>query len=131
LNLHRLTYLNFKFHKMLKLDNITEVNFSITGIACSISKIDKAVRIKLHSDHNNFNHEITCLIVPQITDNIPTESFEPISEIPKNIKFADPLYNQSNAIHVLIGSEMFWTVISVGQIRLCKNGPILQKTQLG
>jgi transposase InsO family protein len=117
--------------KMLKLDNVTKVNFSITGIACSISKIDKAVRIKLHSDHNNFNREITCLIVPQITDNIPTESFEPISEIPKNIKLADPLYYQSNFIDVLIGSEMFWSLICVGQIRLRKNGPILQKTQLG
>jgi len=48
--------------------------------------------------------------------------------IPNNIKLADPNFNVSSSIDMLIGAELFWRIICAGQIRQSNNAPILQKT---
>ncbi|XP_067207878.1 uncharacterized protein [Linepithema humile] len=52
-------------------------------------------------------------------------------EIPKNLKLADPNFNVPANIDMLIGAELFWTLICVGQIRPSRTQPTLQKTLLG
>ncbi|XP_053597352.1 uncharacterized protein LOC106694272 [Microplitis demolitor] len=53
-------------------------------------------------------------------------------EIPKNIVLADPEFCKPSSVDALIGVNLFYKLLSVGQIKL-KNQPeaILQKTQLG
>ncbi|XP_056637674.1 uncharacterized protein LOC130445812 [Diorhabda sublineata] len=43
----------------------------------------------------------------------------------------DPTFFKSSKIEILIGADIFWEVISAGQIPLGRNNPILQKTQFG
>ena len=52
-------------------------------------------------------------------------------EIPPNLNLADPEFHKSNNIDLLIGTSLFWNLLSTGQIKLSKGGPILQKTIFG
>ncbi|XP_063901218.1 uncharacterized protein LOC135120827 [Zophobas morio] len=117
--------------KQLGLKNVQTINLSLIGIGCSSSVINKTVSARISSIINNFNAKLEFLIVSEITGNIPSTSFSPINDIPINIKLADPLYNESKPVDILIGNEIFWDLMCVGQIRLSKQGPVLQKTQLG
>ncbi|XP_011067910.1 PREDICTED: uncharacterized protein LOC105154245 [Acromyrmex echinatior] len=51
--------------------------------------------------------------------------------IPKHIKLADPNFNVSANVNMLIGAESFWRLICAGQIKQAKNQPTLQKTHFG
>jgi len=44
---------------------------------------------------------------------------------------ADPKYYIPKEVDLLIGAERFWELACVGQIKLGKNKPTLQKTMLG
>jgi len=60
------------------------------------------------------------------------DSFEnKFYQIPPNIKLADPTFHVPGKIDLLLGSEVFWKLLCVGQIQLGKLKPIFQKTKLG
>jgi hypothetical protein len=44
---------------------------------------------------------------------------------------ADPTFTQSGQIDLLIGSALFWKLLSIGQIHLNQLGTIIEKTKLG
>ncbi|NEV48941.1 hypothetical protein EUZ93_00065, partial [Wolbachia pipientis] len=72
------------------------------------------------------------IVLEKITQNLPTIEVNVTDlDIPKNIKLADPNFNIPSKIDILIGAERFWELVCVGQIRLGKNKPILQKSLLG
>ncbi|XP_023311029.1 uncharacterized protein LOC111691852 [Anoplophora glabripennis] len=48
-----------------------------------------------------------------------------------NINLADTTFNKSGKIDILLGATIFWDLLCVGQIRLGKGLPIIQKTKLG
>jgi len=52
-------------------------------------------------------------------------------EVPSNIRLADPEFSVPREIDLLIGAEKFWDLICVGQIKLGRNKPTLQKSTLG
>ncbi|XP_063931166.1 uncharacterized protein LOC135143218 [Zophobas morio] len=115
----------------LGLKNIHKINLPLIGIACKSSIISKAVSVKISSISNSFKAYLDFLIVPEITGNVPAQSFTPLQNLPTNIKLADPFYNKSLAVDLLIGNEIFWDILCIGQFRINKNGPTLQKTQFG
>lgn len=51
--------------------------------------------------------------------------------LPKNINLADPEFHKPSSIDILIGSELFWQSLCIGQIKSCINHPTLQKTRFG
>ncbi|KAI8116339.1 hypothetical protein CVS40_11578 [Lucilia cuprina] len=51
--------------------------------------------------------------------------------IPKNISLADPEFYKPQKVDFLIGSEMFFELLCVGQIKSNPSLPVLQKTSLG
>lgn len=63
---------------------------------------------------------------------MPQEFFPILEfEIPSNTVLADPNFNIPGEIDLLIGAQIFWQLICVGEIRQCKAHPTLQKTKLG
>jgi hypothetical protein len=56
----------------------------------------------IKSNHNDFKSTFSCLVVGKITDNLPSVSINSNLNIPKNIKLADPIFNQSGQIDLLI-----------------------------
>jgi hypothetical protein len=115
----------------LKL-SFTHINVPVTGINESISTAKKLVELKIHSNITTFSATLTCLVSKKITERLPIVSINLSNfTVPPNIKLADPKFNVSSEIDLLIGSDLFWSLLSVGQIAANRKGPIFQKTQLG
>lgn len=96
--------------------------------------IKHKVTATFKSTYNNSLKTLEFLIVPNITDSIPSEYIKKDSiKIPQNIRLADPEFYKPSAIDMLIGSGPTLSLLSIGQINLSENGNelYLQKTQLG
>jgi hypothetical protein len=51
--------------------------------------------------------------------------------VPENIKLADPRFDCSGPVDLLIGAELFLPLMCIGQIHLAPGQPHFQKTHLG
>ncbi|KAJ8944541.1 hypothetical protein NQ318_009704 [Aromia moschata] len=108
------------------------INISVSGINKCTSHLSHSTNINIQSKFNNFKTSVTCLIVPQITGNLPAISFDSnCLNLPPNVNLADPAFNESSKIDMLLGAQLFWRLIRMGQISLGKHNPILQNTALG
>lgn len=107
-------------------------NISIGGIGESENSINKYAQIKFKSNHTSYSTQLNCLIITKIAKKHPEISV-PVAgiKIPRNITLADPEFNVRGEIDMLIGGEIFWDLICVGQIKPSKSDPIFQKTKLG
>ncbi|KAB0790690.1 hypothetical protein PPYR_14861 [Photinus pyralis] len=51
--------------------------------------------------------------------------------LPKRVQLADPNFNLSSKIDILLGASVFWSSLCLGQDRLGTNMLVLQNTQFG
>ncbi|XP_018396273.1 PREDICTED: uncharacterized protein LOC108774620 [Cyphomyrmex costatus] len=73
-----------------------------------------------------------CIVTERITEKLPlTTSRRGDYNIPRNLKLADPHFNVSSKVDILIGAEIFWELLCIGQIEATHSHPTLQKTRLG
>lgn len=111
---------------------LNKIDFSVTGINQVPSNINFRTTAKIRSKTNSFQINLSCLVLPNITENLPSFSLDKaILNLPHNIVLADPNFHRSTPIDLLIGAKIFWELISVGQIKLGNGQPIIQKTKLG
>lgn len=104
---------------------------TLTGINGRNKIINERVSFVIKSKHNNFKTNITCLVLEKIVDDLPNITVDINKEkIPNNIKLADPNFNVSTPIDMLIGATLFYQMLYIGQIRQ-PQFPILQKTVWG
>ncbi|XP_055904404.1 uncharacterized protein LOC129940170 [Eupeodes corollae] len=104
----------------------------ITGISGSKTNIQYQTQTTIRSRFNNFEISLEFLIAHSITGYQPDEAFQTRNwNIPNNIELADVNFNRPSKIDMLLGAEAFFDLLSVGQIKLGKHLPILQKTLLG
>lgn len=125
---------NFMSQRLCNLLQLSKekIRLSVTGINQITENIPYRVVTTIQSTITQFERKLSCLILTNITSNIPSLSFDPtILNIPKNISLADPHFNQSGPIDLLIGADTFWDLLCIGQIKLGINLPVMQKTKLG
>lgn len=109
-----------------------KVDISISGINGTASHSTQAVQIKLSSRMNSFSIDLECVVTDQITDDLPAFTINRSNfSLPKNIVLTDPKFNISSKIDILIGAEVFWNLLCIGQIQASNQHPLLQKTKLG
>ncbi|XP_059223692.1 uncharacterized protein LOC131997178 [Stomoxys calcitrans] len=85
----------------------------------------------IKSLNSNFSPTINATIIPSITSYQPQTTLDIKSWIiPGNIKLAVNSFNLPGPIDLLIGAELFFDLLLVGQIK-SDNKPTLQKTKLG
>lgn len=103
----------------------------ILSIGNSRTKIKHTTSTSIKSRFNGFEMPLSFCI----TSNI---SYQPECEIdisnwnvPMNIQLADEYFYKSKRIDVLLGTESFFNILSIGQLRLGDSLPCLQKTLLG
>nr|CAI5864956.1 unnamed protein product [Callosobruchus analis] len=90
------------------------------------------MNIRIKSLYNEFSRELNCLVLDEITGNIPHQPIHIDNlPIPENLALADPKFNQSQRIDCLLGVSIFYELLCIGQIKLGRGQPILQKTHLG
>nr|CAI5858315.1 unnamed protein product [Callosobruchus analis] len=111
---------------------LESTNVSLVGFNQAKSHLDKKCSIKLISNYNNYQCDISCLVVPIITCNIPPHHFN-ISQlgIPSNIALSDPSFECPRDVDILLGASIFWDLLLSGKIHLGKNMPSLRNTQFG
>ncbi|XP_036150741.1 uncharacterized protein LOC118648525 [Monomorium pharaonis] len=108
------------------------LNTSISGINNTNSQATQAVKVRIQSRVNSYSITIDCVVTDQITGKLPTLSMQRSSyNIPRNLKLADPHFNVSAKVDLLIGAEFFWELLCVGQIKASTEHPTLQKTHFG
>lgn len=108
------------------------LNISISGISNTATRATQVVKIQLQSRLNSYTAVVDCIISEQITDKLPAFTMpRGTYNIPRNLNLADPQFNISSRIDILIGAEIFWELLCVGQIRSSQEHPTLQKTRLG
>lgn len=103
----------------------------IRGVGNAVTKITETCDIEINSIYSNFKTRIQCLVLPNITSTLPRISVKNSSfQVPDDIHLADPVFNESKQIDLLIGADVFWDLLEEGRLRL-SNGPYLQNTKLG
>lgn len=108
------------------------VDIPISGIGETIYRIRYATRVTIKSRTDAFTLNINCLIIPKVTEPLPTEVIKrKILNLPKDIILADPTFDQPSHIDMLIGAEYFYQLLCSGQIKLNSSATILQETRFG
>ncbi|KAJ8980871.1 hypothetical protein NQ317_001335, partial [Molorchus minor] len=94
------------------------VEISIIGVNQVVSEIKEKCLVKIRSLQTGYEDEVSCLVVPQISEAIPSHN-------------ADSGFSKKGQIDILLGADVFYEILCGEQIKLGKNLPGLQKTRLG
>lgn len=106
-------------------------NIAISDINQAISAVNRIVNLRIKSRFNSFSAKIDCLILPKITRKSPMMTFWlGLEELPNNLNLADPTFHVSGLIDLLIGAELFWKLLCVGQTQTAQKHLVFQKTLL-
>ncbi|XP_054083385.1 uncharacterized protein LOC128920327 [Zeugodacus cucurbitae] len=106
-------------------------NIEIQGIGKSSTNIRYKTSTNIKSQATSFELPLEFCITSHIAYHPEPEIDTSTWHIPLNIVLADNQFNKSKTIDLLLGTESFFSLLSVGQIKLGNNLPILQKTLLG
>lgn len=110
-------------------ENVTDAQ--VSGINKSVSKICKMVDAEVASMNETFNCKERFLLLEKITNDLPQVTFDAtLIKVPQNIKLANANFKVSLPIDLLLGANIFYNILCIGQIKLGKHLPILQETKL-
>ncbi|XP_017470097.1 PREDICTED: uncharacterized protein LOC108361846 isoform X2 [Rhagoletis zephyria] len=106
-------------------------NIEIQGIVKSSTNIKYTTSTNIKSQVTGFELPLTLCITSHIAYQPEPEIDTSSWDIPSNIVLADNQFYKSKKIDLLLGTESFFSLLSVGQIKLGDSLPILQITLLG
>ncbi|XP_029054415.2 uncharacterized protein LOC114881732 [Osmia bicornis bicornis] len=107
------------------------VETEVVGIDRKSRIVRDRVDLKIVSRVNGFNASISCLVIDNITDDMPNVDMNRSTlAVPAHIMLADPEFDRCRPIDLLIGAGLFWYLLCVGQHK-AGNHLLWQKTQLG
>lgn len=103
----------------------------ISGVGQSVAQSCHSCDISIRSKVNDYYTKLRCIVLPCITSSLPTINIEVGHiRIPDFLQLADPMFNVSSEIDLLIGADRFWDLLETDKIRLA-SGPFLQNSKLG
>ncbi|XP_072398107.1 uncharacterized protein [Diabrotica undecimpunctata] len=115
----------------LHLENIP-TDIIVTGINGISTNITAKCELQVQAIHNAFQFKNHFFVIDKISHHLPVSDVNVADlKIPSHLKLADPSFFKSDKIQMIIGSDMFWTLICIGQISLGPNKPLMQKTKFG
>ncbi|XP_011707947.1 PREDICTED: uncharacterized protein LOC105462795 [Wasmannia auropunctata] len=105
---------------------------TIEAINGKSSQIEHKCSVKLAAQYNNFQFDIQCLVIPEITEQLPSQHIDIQDlQIPTNIRLADSSFHIPGNINILIGADYFWSLLCIGQLKVGEGRLTMQKTKLG
>lgn len=125
---------NFITERFAKLLNIqrNNVNIPVEGLNQMETKIKHSLTARIQSKTTEFSDNLEFLIIPEICDTLPLQYVDRRQiDIPNNIKLADPEFHKPEKIDALLGAEIFYDLLLIGQVKLAKHPALWQKTKLG
>ncbi|XP_076658358.1 uncharacterized protein LOC143362242 [Halictus rubicundus] len=117
-------------HLQLKKHNI---DLPFAGLGQLTTRAKYKVTTTIRSRITDFESQVEFVALPTITGVLPSRQVNRrMFAIPRNIKLADPEFDKPADIDALIGTTIFYKLLSTGQIKLANNSDaVLQKTLLG
>ncbi|XP_076230308.1 uncharacterized protein LOC116434332 [Nomia melanderi] len=108
------------------------VNLTLSGLGQQATRAQYSVKTIVKARNSNFSSPISMIAVPSITGLLPSRLVNRTAiQVPQNIALADPEFHKPGKIDALLGNTLFFSLLSIGQIKLNNNSIILQKTRLG
>ncbi|XP_058817057.1 uncharacterized protein LOC131680354 [Topomyia yanbarensis] len=104
----------------------------VSGIGQGVVHIRSKVMIKISSRFGGLDYVLECLVIPHITVTLPSKHID-ISgwNIAHNVPLADPKFNISSGVDILIGGELFYSLLEAHKVNLSTGYPMLQRTAFG
>ncbi|XP_018395653.1 PREDICTED: uncharacterized protein LOC108774125 [Cyphomyrmex costatus] len=117
--------------RRLKLPCNKEVR-QISGINKIGTTANETTRIRIKSRCNDFTTMAECLVVPEITEQLPQVKIDATRIcIPKGVELADPTYYKPGPVDLLLGAGIYWQVVVGAPTNKKQGRPALQNTHLG
>ncbi|KAH8393177.1 hypothetical protein KR200_009135 [Drosophila serrata] len=127
----QLNFITSRLANQLNL-NYRKSNTLGSGIGESSLISDKAVDILAQSRDASYRASFSAVVTDSITEYQPHFDLNAVSwKIPENISLADPHFNRSDRIDLIIVAGLFFEIMATGQIYLGSALPTLQNTKLG
>lgn len=124
-------FITNEFAKKLNLP-FNQIDIPVTGINRTISYCKNSVETKIKSRINDFSAKLTLIVLNQCPASMPSQHIVTSTlNIPVDIKLTDTEFYKSRPIDALIGAELFYKLLCIGQIKLGNHGAMLQKTVFG
>lgn len=109
-----------------------ERNLSLSGVNETNSSAKHFLEATVRSRITDFEFSTEFWVLRSISKYQPDSVISTTGwNLPENIKFADPYFNKPQRVDMLIGAEIFYDLLCVGQIKSGPNVPIIQKTLFG
>lgn len=125
------SFISLSLCKKLKL-NKRRVNYCISGVGESRKDAKFAVTVKIKSKHSDYERLLSCLAIDTVTSDLPLYSFSKKGlQLPKGVRLADPKFNESRPIDLLIGAALYWELLEGEKYRIPDSGLFVNKTTLG
>ncbi|KAL0811217.1 hypothetical protein ABMA28_009646 [Loxostege sticticalis] len=85
----------------------------VLGIGNNMSNLNEYVQLKLHSVVKDYSISASCFILDRITTKLPQEKVD-LSKLvlPPNISLADKDFYKPSEIHILIGADVFFQLLT-------------------
>lgn len=94
-------------------------NLTVAFATNHVKQINYCSSVNIRSRVSSFQTTLSCLIVPQVTADLPQSSFDTsLIHLPDNVKLADPTYNKKQPIDILMKSSVFWGILKNNKIKL-------------
>lgn len=109
----------------------SKASLCIDGVGNGKKRVTRRINVKLQSRNNRFETNLEAFVIPTIIPPQPSQHVN-ISkwQIP-NLELADPHFNQSGRVDILLGAEYYFDLIQQEKIKLASNLPTLLNTSLG
>lgn len=127
------TFVSARIQKLLRLPT-KSIAADITGLGGEyLTKCSKLAVFTLRSTReSNFSLDTDALVVPDVTGNIPTHSFENVNtdQLPK-LEFADPFFFRSGPVDILLGGNLYPLILLSGVEHGILGSLVAQETVFG
>ena len=103
----------------------------VSGINNAVTQVNNIVTLKVRDINTHFcEFEATCLLINNITEQLPLNKCALDWTPPRNIYLADPYFYEPAGIDILLGAQLFWELLGERIIKF-PNGISLRETNLG
>ncbi|XP_036345643.1 uncharacterized protein LOC118754877, partial [Rhagoletis pomonella] len=126
----QVNFVSDQFAQALRLPR-KRSHMEIRSIGESQTQIKHRTSTTIKSRFGEFELPLDFCVTSNIAYHPDTEIDISSWKLPQNTPLADEGFNKAHPIDLLLGTEAFFDILSIGQVRLGVNMPVLQKTLLG
>lgn len=109
-----------------------KVSAVVSGVGTLSGNCKGAVNVECQSIHSDYKFNFEALVMKRLISNLPTASFSISNwDYLENLKLADPQFNMSGPIDLLLGADIYSELILNGVIRSDQRYPVAQQTKVG